>query len=522
MKKFLSFLFVLFIGFTLVACQGPTTDDRVQVTFWHAMGAANQAVIDEMIESFEAKYPNVHVTQANQGGYDELRDKVNNSIIAGTMPTIAQTYPDHVTSYLARKDAVVNLNKYVFDAELGFDAQGVDESLYVDSFYKESTSYDDEGSMYSLPFNKSTEITFYNKTIFSKYNWFVDLLGYEESTVYEYVDVLDEEGQPVVDDKGVVQQERVYKKDFVWHPTWQELEKIGKAFIETGEYKQAVDQKKKVAAFSYDSQSNLFITLTQQLAALDENDTYGEKGETAYTGFDANKVGQFNFLDENNPYAVEAVRYYKEQYDNGYFATSGTLGVSYSSDAFKAVQCVVTIGSSAGAGYNDPGEAFEVGVGTYPQVEGTKEEEYQVIQQGTNVTLFAQKDPEVEKYGWLFILHMINFENALLWATKTAYFPIRSDVFDSQQYKDYIDGKTYTDDGEVIYEPGLKGVAAEVGWTQRNWFYTNCAFNGTDVARDSVELLVQNVLLNKKDSVDNAIASAFATCKDELNKYIVK
>lgn len=518
MKKFLSFLFVLFIGFTLVSCQG-TTDDRVQVTFWHAMGATNQVVIDKMIKTFEDKYPNVHVTQANQGGYDELRDKVNNSIIAGTMPTIAQTYPDHVTSYLARKDAVVNLNKYVYDAELGFDSQGVDESLYVKSFYAESTSYDDLGSMYSLPFNKSTEITFYNKTVFNKYDWFVGLLGYEVEDIYSEYEAngVNEKGETVYNTE-----KRVFKKDFVWHPTWQQLEKIGAAFINTGEYKQAVDQKKKVAAFSYDSQSNLFITLTQQLAALDENDKYGEMGETAYTGFNESRIGQFNFLDENNPYATEAVKYYKQQYDNGYFATSGTLGVSYSSDAFKAVQCVVTIGSSAGAGYNDPGEAFEVGVGTYPQVEGTPEEEYQVIQQGTNVTLFAQRDPEVEKYGWLFILHMINFENALLWATETAYFPIRTDVFDSQQYKDYIAGKTYTDAGEVIYEPGLKGIAAEVGWTQRNWFYTNCAFNGTDVARDSVELLVQNVLLNKKDSVDAAIASAFATCKDELSKYIVE
>ncbi len=529
MKKFLSFLFVLVFGFTLVACTGPTTqDDRLVVTFWHAMGKDNQGYIAEMIETFEAKYPNVRVDQASQGGYNELLDKVKNNIKAGTTPTIAQTYPDHVTSYLTSKNAVVDLNHYVYDAELGFDAQGVDPSIYVDTFYNESFSYDKEGSMYSMPFNKSTEVVFYNKTIFDKYNWFVDLLGYEEATVYEYVEVTDEEGNVVVDEttKEPVK-ERVYREDFVWHPTWTQLEKIGAAFKTTKEYEKHIADKKNVSAFSYDSQSNLFITLTQQLAAQDPENKYGAKGEGAYTRFADNGLGEFTFLDESNPYAVQAVKYYKQQYDLGHFATSGTLGVDYSSDAFKAEQCIVTIGSSAGAGYNDPGEdGFEVGVATYPQVEGTPESEYQVIQQGTNVTLFTQKDKEVEKYGWLFILHMTNYENATKWATKTAYFPIRKDVLESQEYKDYLAGKvvSYDKDGnEVVkYKPGLKSIAAQVAWTQNQWFYTNVAFNGSDISRAEVETLVQNVLLSKDANVDEVIAKAFATTKTNLGNYIVK
>ena len=530
MKKFLSFLFVLFFGFTMVACTNVPgqDDDKIVVTFWHAMGTANQGYIAEMIETFEAKYPGVKVEQASQGGYDELLDKVKNNIKAGTTPTIAQTYPDHVTSYLTSKNAVVDLNNYVYDEELGFDAQGVDPSIYVDTFYNESFSYDKEGSMYSMPFNKSTEVVFYNKTIFDKYNWFVDLLGHEEAEVYEYVQVIDEEGNPVVDkETNEPVMERVYRADFVWHPTWTELEKIGAAFKTTKEYEKHIADKKNVSAFSYDSQSNLFITLTQQLAALDANEAYGPKGQEAYTRFADSGLGEFTFLNENNPYAVEAVRYYKQQYDLGHFATSGTLGVDYSSDAFKAEQCIVTIGSSAGAGYNDPGaDGFEVGVGTYPQVEGTPEEKYQVIQQGTNVTLFTQRDKEVEKYGWLFILHMTNYENATKWATKTAYFPIRKDVLESQEYKDYLSGKTVSIDAngkeKVEYKPGLKSIAAQVAWTQNQWFYTNVAFNGSDISRAEVETLVQNVLLSKEADIEAVIAKAFATTKTNLGNYIVE
>lgn len=517
MKKFLSFLFVLFFGFTMVACTpgtGTGDEDKIVVTFWHAMGTANQGYIAEMIETFEAKYPGVKVEQASQGGYDELLDKVKNNIKAGTTPTIAQTYPDHVTSYLTSRNAVVDLNTYAYDEELGFDAQGVDPSIYVDTFYNESFSYDKEGSMYSMPFNKSTEVVFYNKTIFNKYDWFVTLLELDVEEVYETYDAEDAS-------------KRVFKEDFVWHPTWQQLEKIGAAFKTTKEYEKHIADKKNVSAFSYDSQANLFITLTQQLAALDANEAYGPKGQEAYTRFADSGLGEFTFLNENNPYAVEAVRYYKQQYDLGHFATSGTLGVDYSSDAFKAEQCIVTIGSSAGAGYNDPGaDGFQVGVGTYPQVEGTPEEKYQVIQQGTNVTLFTQRDIEVEKYGWLFILHMTNYENATKWATKTAYFPIRKDVLESQEYKDYLSGKTVSIDADgnekVEYKPGLKSIAAQVAWTQNQWFYTNVAFNGSDISRAEVETLVQNVLLSKEADIEAVIAKAFATTKTNLGNYIVE
>ena len=119
------------------------------------------------------------------------------------------------------------------------------------------------------------------------------------------------------------------------------------------------------------------------------------------------------------------------------------------------------------------------------------------------------------------MVHMTNYENAAKWATGTAYFPIRKDVFESEMYSDYIAGKTITESGEVIYEPGLKSIAAKVAWTQNSWFYTNVAFNGSDISRAQVELIVQNVLLSKDADVESVIASAFATAKDNLKNYIV-
>jgi len=516
MKKFLCFLFVSLFALSLASCNigggtgtgdGGDDDDRITVTFWHAMGQANQTIISKMIASFEEKYPEYKVEQASQGGYTDLLDKIKSNIKAGSGPVVAQTYPDHVVSYLTSKGAVVDLNTYAYDEELGFEAQGIDETVYVESFWDESFSYDTKGSMYSLPFNKSTEVVYYNQDIFAKYNWMVDICGYKAEDVYE---------DPSATTK-------VFKDSFIWNPTWQQLVKIGEEFKKTDEYASFVAAETSVAAFGYDSQSNLLITLTQQLASLDPNQTYGLRGEKAYTQFNSKGQGEFTFLSESNPYAKAAVKFYKENYDLGYFATSGTLGVSYCSDAFKAGSCIVTIGSSAGATYNDPGvDGFAVGVATYPQQEAANENQYQVIQQGTNLTLFTQPDPEAEKAGWLWILHMINYENAYMWCTETAYFPIRSDVYNSQAYQDYVVGKI-TVGGDTIYEPDLKARAAACGWAQQSWFYTNVAFNGSDTARNEIETLVQAVLLNTEGAtVDEAINTAFANCKTALKDYIVE
>lgn len=532
MKKLLNILFVMFFAFVLVSCtqppQGeqpgeqpgekPGSGDKVVVQFWHGNGANIQNIIEDMITSFEAKYPNVDIQQTSEGSYDNLLDKVKKYIQTGEVPAIVQTYPDHVTAYL-HSNSVVDLNEYIYDEKLGFDAQGFDSSLLVESFYNEGGVYGGD-AFYSLPLNKSTEVVFYNQTIFAKYDWFTTLLGYDHNEVYSQYEAVQTNADGYVTNGT----KRVISPDFIWHPTWQEFEKIGAAFKLTPEYAAFIAEGTMSAAFAYDSQSNLFITLTQQLAALDPTGAYGARGEQAYTRFGTTgnlKNGEFTFLNQDNPYARQAVEYYKSQVDQNHFTTSGVLGVNYCSDAFKAGQCIITTGSSAGATYNNS-DLFTVGVATYPQMEGTAPENYQVIQQGTNLTLLEQVDKEVEKYAWLFMLHMLNYENSLKFSTGTSYFPIRSDVYESQKYQDFVlgiqrnaDGEPEKDEnGNIIYNPDISGKAARVGWTQRNWFFTNVTFLGTDISRAEVENLVKAVMLG------TTIDQAFANAKTNLKLYL--
>lgn len=522
MKKFLTAFVAVLVMFTLAGCVvGGTTDDRLVVTFWHAIGQNNQVAIDKMVKSFEEKYPNIKIEHGSQGSYGDLQTKIQDNLRADKAPVVAQTYPDHVVAYLTSNNAVVDLNQYAVDPEVGFDAMNVSPNNYFENFWDEGKKYDDIGSLYSMPFNKSTEVLMYNKTIFLKYDWFVKLLGYNKDDVYKVYN------EDTVNEKGEVTKvgKRELKDEFVWNPTWEEIIIIGEAYKNTAEY--SVPEKdangKDVAvqryALGYDSAANLMITLTQQFAAKDPDDKYGTRGEGAFVRINpTTNKGEFTFLldsEKENTYPKQAMEFYKENADKKIFAIAKMLGSEeYCSNYFKSQRIIMTIGSSAGSSYNDGG-GFDIGVATYPQFEGVAEEEKQVIQQGTNLTLFAQKDKELEKAGWLWILWLTNYENAELWSTETSYFTSRKDVYESKSYQDYITGKKVTDSGEVYYQTSLRTDVIKVGLSQNAWFFTNDVFNGTSKARDAAEGMVISIMTNQK-SFNEALADA----KETLKNYI--
>jgi len=503
MKKFVSLLAMLIIAIAVVGCtprerrneheiedlgSDYKTKISATVTFWHAMGQANQGVIAEIITEFNKEYPNITVVQQSQGGYTDLRDKILTTLSSGNNPTIAQTYPDHVAAYLQGK-AVRELDSYINHARYGMTQEEIED--FIPAYFEEGKIYDTKGTLYSLPFNKSTEVMFYNKTWF--YNTKVDGVSLYEKYNLGTVEIVDE--KPVFNDNPDA---------FL---SWEDIIEICEVYINSEAY-QALsnDDKLKHAGFAADSEANLFITLTQQFG-----------GE--YTSLEEPR---FRF---NNPQSKAAMQWFFDNKEAGLFGTSTKFGTDYSSDAFKAGQIKMTIGSSAGANYNYPGDpdsTFHVGILPYPQFEdvtqfgGIQPEKGQVIQQGTNVTLFKCTDPMEELAGWLFIRFLTGYKAAMIWATKTGYFPIRNSVRTSQEYEDFLSGKKLlldanTGEWTTIYEPSFIAKTMKVGWEQRNIFYTSPAFPGSSDCRDVVEALVQAVLYGGV-SIDQAYEDAL----DEL------
>ncbi|MDF2698655.1 MAG: hypothetical protein K0Q49_211 [Haloplasmataceae bacterium] len=185
-----------------------STVDPIEVTFWHAFGDDKETLLQGYADEFKLLYPNITITLASQGGYEDLRSKVTSAIVAGTEPTMLIGYPDHVASYLSA-NAVEPLDQYVTHSQYGIEIAD-----FVESYIKENKSFDDDGTLYGLPFNKSTEILIYNKTYFTANNLLVP-------------------------------------------ETWDDVKTVSQEI-------KAKETDSKVYGFSYDSAANMFITMTKQ------------------------------------------------------------------------------------------------------------------------------------------------------------------------------------------------------------------------------------------------------------------
>lgn len=247
MKKILSKILV----FALVICMSGavslfagcstsgTTDYEHTIVFYSSQGDKLQTITENAIAAFEAKYPGWTVSHETQGGYDDVKSKIITDLSAGTQPDLAYCYPDHVAEYI-QTGKVVDLNKFwsstetakynVTDSEgnttvkdtgvmIGYTA--TEQADFVETYFQDcyGSTYGDYAkygysadSLLTVPFVKSTELMYYNKTA-------LDALGFEPAD------------------------------------TWDELWAQGEKLAET--YPTAT-------LLGYDSESNWFITMCKQ------------------------------------------------------------------------------------------------------------------------------------------------------------------------------------------------------------------------------------------------------------------
>lgn len=135
-------------------------DEKAEITFWHAMGGGQGEALENLVADFEKEHPNIKVNLQNQGNYGDL-----NQILVATMqspsdlPTITQAYPDWMLQF---EDS--NLVTDLTDMVKGED--GVED--YDDILPGLREEIEQDGKIMGLPFNKSTEVLWYNKTLFDE------------------------------------------------------------------------------------------------------------------------------------------------------------------------------------------------------------------------------------------------------------------------------------------------------------------------------------------------------------------
>lgn len=157
--------------------EGGYDGSEVTITFYHTMGSNLTDVLNRYLEEFNKLYPNITVKSEQVGSYDDVRDQISTEISAGNQPNLAYCYPDHVAMYnlagaVATLDNLIDSKIEVTRADGSTEILGLTDEQkadFIEGYYNEGKQFGDN-LMYTMPFSKSTEVLYYNKTFFDANN----------------------------------------------------------------------------------------------------------------------------------------------------------------------------------------------------------------------------------------------------------------------------------------------------------------------------------------------------------------
>ena len=486
MRKFFAVVLVLVLSVTalvsLAACN--FEEDGITITFYHTMGQGLRNVLEEYIAEFNKIYPDIHIEHTQVGDYDAVRNKVNVDISTGSEPNIAYCYPDHVAGYNIAK-AVMEMDSYIESTgtveagKFGNTEEmpiGLTEAQIKDlqdgGFYEEGRQFaaKEDGStpMYTLPFSKSTEVLFYNKTFFEANSSKIDVPTHWWCT----------ESCPA--------------------ECHSSMEYVCKTILEITK-----DSGKDIIPLGYDSEANWFISMAEQFATLDP------EHKSLYTTAEGDATDHYLF---NNDTMKEFMTRINGWYSKNYFTTKALNSNKYTSNLFKNQESFMSIGSSAGASNQAPQTVdgkypFDVGITIIPQV---NPDAPKVISQGPSVCIFNKASEDEMLASWLFVKFLVtNTTFQAKFSQTSGYVPVLASVNNDPVYSAFL---AAADGGD-----GITALSAKVCVQQAHAYYTSPAFNGSSKARDEVgSLLVKCVAFSGNDiaaQINTAFEEAIKTCQ---------
>ena len=185
--------------FALAACGGGKTDsssgdqgatedvvteitEETNITFWHAMNGAQEEALTRLTNLFMEENPNIKVELQNQSSYPDLQAKINSTLPSPKdLPTLTQAYPGWLRD-ASLDNMLVDLGTYIDNETIGWG----DQEPIIPSLLDGAKI---EGKQVGIPFNKSTEMMFYNVDMFEEYGVEVptnfDELKEVSKTIYE-------------------------------------------------------------------------------------------------------------------------------------------------------------------------------------------------------------------------------------------------------------------------------------------------------------------------------------------------
>lgn len=130
--------------------------DKTTISFWHSMGGVNGQAIDTLVQKFndENEY-GITVEAEYQGSYDDALNKLKSAQIGNMGADLVQVY-EIGTRFMIESGWIVPMQSMVNADE--YDTSVLESNL--------AAYYTINDMLYSMPFNSSTPLMYYNKDMF--------------------------------------------------------------------------------------------------------------------------------------------------------------------------------------------------------------------------------------------------------------------------------------------------------------------------------------------------------------------
>ena len=438
-----------------IAFETPETFDTSkthEITFW-AKNDTNKTqvqIYEKAIADFEKLYPNIHVNVRLYTDYGKIYNDVITNIATNTTPNVCITYPDHIATYMTGENIVVPLDDLFDDSKYGlggsellFDGPTKDE--IVPEFLDECRI---GGLSYAIPYMRSTEAVYINKTLIEK-------LGYEVPDVLTW--------------------------DYIF-----EVSEAAMAKDSAGNF--TLNGQKVMIPMIYKSTDNMMISMLKQKNAGYSTDT-----------------GEIEIFNDTTREILKEVASHAK---TGSFSTFKIS--SYPGNFLNAGQCIFAIDSTAGAtwmGTDAPNSdisadkivEFETAVRPIPQYDP---ENPQMISQGPSVCIFNKQDPQEVLASWLFAQYLLTNDVQNAYSMTEGYVPVTRKAQESEEYQDYL-SRAGEDDKEHY---SVKIEAAEMLLANTENTFVTPVFNGSTSLRDAAGQMIEDVTksVRRKKTVDDA------------------
>ena len=141
----------------LLLLSAAQAQNAVTIDFYFPEATANnaQAIFEEYAAKFNEKFPNITVNVAYQGSYTDNRVKIQTELAAGAGPDVAVMLTTDLFSFI-EADTIVPAQDFIDQME--------DGEAFVANFFPAflANSLDEEGTIWAVPFQRSTPVLYYN------------------------------------------------------------------------------------------------------------------------------------------------------------------------------------------------------------------------------------------------------------------------------------------------------------------------------------------------------------------------